>query len=76
VGRYLVDRFGDFILLRPPVKPSTYALWFGPPCVLALGGLAVLLYVRRRGRGAAPLAVLSEVERGRLARIIADEREG
>ncbi len=76
VRQFLVDRYGDFVLLRPPMRPSNYALWFGPPALLALGGVAVFIYVRRRGRGAVPLAGLSEAERGRLDHIIADEREG
>lgn len=38
---YLTDRYGEFVLYRPPVKPTTYLLWFGP-FVLLLGGLAFL----------------------------------
>ena len=33
---YLVARYGDFVLLRPPVRPSTYLLWFGPALLLGL----------------------------------------
>jgi cytochrome c-type biogenesis protein CcmH len=47
---FLTDRYGDFVLYRPPVKPATYALWFGPFILLA-AGLAVLykyLGYRRR----------------------------
>ena len=32
---YVVSRYGDFVLLRPPVKPATYALWFGPLLILS-----------------------------------------
>lgn len=39
---YMVDRYGDFVLYKPPVKKSTYLLWFGP-FVLLLIGLFVLL---------------------------------
>src|SRR5436309_7759374 len=38
---FLTDRYGDFVLYRPPVKPSTYVLWFGPFLLLA-GGLFAL----------------------------------
>lgn len=45
---FLTERYGDFVLYRPPVKPATYLLWFGP-FLLLLGGLAFLYrYVRNR----------------------------
>ena len=34
---FLVERYGDFVLYKPPVKPSTYLLWFGPFVLLGLG---------------------------------------
>lgn len=37
VRDYLVARYGDFVLLRPPVKAATLALWLAPPILLALG---------------------------------------
>ncbi|HXR57149.1 MAG TPA: cytochrome c-type biogenesis protein [Casimicrobiaceae bacterium] len=50
IRAYLVARYGDFVLYKPPVKPVTYLLWFGPFLLLA-GGLAVwLLVLRQRGR--------------------------
>ncbi len=67
VVRYVVDRYGDFVLLRPPMKPKTWALWFGPAAVLALAALGVGVYFRHRRR-AEPAAErpLSEEERRRL----------
>ena len=45
---FLTQRYGDFILYRPPVRPKTYLLWFGP-FILLLTGLAILFrYVKRR----------------------------
>ncbi len=44
---YMTDRYGDFVLYRPPVRGATWLLWFGP-AVLLLGGLAVLVGVLRR----------------------------
>jgi cytochrome c-type biogenesis protein CcmH len=38
VERYLVARYGDFILMKPPLEPQTYLLWFGPVTVLLIGG--------------------------------------
>ena len=68
---YITARYGQFVLLKPPVEPATYALWFGPPALLAL---AVLVIALRLKRGAAPPAPapLSEDERRRLARLLSE----
>jgi cytochrome c-type biogenesis protein CcmH len=47
IVKYMTDRYGDFVLYRPPVKSTTWLLWFGPG-VLLLGGLAILVLVLRR----------------------------
>jgi len=70
---FLTVRYGDFVLLKPPVRPATYVLWFGPPAVLALGGVGALLYIRRRRRAATAPAPLSEAERQRLAQLLEDD---
>ncbi len=50
IRNYMVERYGDFILYRPPVKASTALLWFGP-LLLVIGGIGGLaLYVRQRRR--------------------------
>ena len=50
VIKYMTDRYGDFVLYRPPVKSTTWLLWFGPG-VLLVGGLVTLfLVLRRRSR--------------------------
>jgi len=50
VEAYLVARYGDFILMQPPLKLETYALWFGPLGVLLAGGAAVGLVIARARR--------------------------
>jgi len=45
---YLVARYGDFVLYNPPVKSSTWLLWFGPLLLLVAGGTIWLAIVRRR----------------------------
>jgi len=45
---YMVARYGDFVLYRPPLKPTTALLWAGPFVLLAGGGLALGFYLRRR----------------------------
>ena len=46
---FMVSRYGDFVLYRPPVMASTYLLWFGPFLLLALGMAGLVVYLRRRG---------------------------
>jgi cytochrome c-type biogenesis protein CcmH len=72
--QYIVARYGQFVLLKPPLEPATYALWFGPPAVLALGGLAIALNLRRRrGRSGEAPAPLDPAERERLAKLLAED---
>jgi len=47
VRRFMTDRYGDFVLYRPPLKATTLALWFGPLALL-IGGIGVLWAVLRR----------------------------
>ena len=68
VTAYVVARYGDFVLLRPPFKPKTWPLWLGPPLLLALAALA--LAARRRRRTAAAAPALSAEERARLDRLL------
>ena len=65
---FLVRRYGDYVLMTPPMRPSTYALWFGAPLLLLLaaGGLVM----SRRRSTAAPTAPLSADEERRLAGLL------
>ena len=63
---YVVARYGNFVLLKPPVEPATWVLWLGPFAVLFIGGAAVAVWSRRRrGGDIAPLsaAEIAEIER-------------
>lgn len=71
VKAYLVARYGDFVLLEPPVKPSTYLLWFGPALMLLLGVGGVFFFFTRRGAAAAPVPLSAE-ERKRLEALLDD----
>ena len=68
---YLVSRYGDFILLKPPVNGATWALWFGPLLLLLLGSGLLIAFVRRRSPDAEP--ELSEAEQERLVELLTDE---
>ena len=50
VRRYMTDRYGDFVLYRPPLKATTVVLWLGPAALLAGGLAALALLLRRRSR--------------------------
>ena len=73
VRDFLVSRYGDFILLKPPFKMATLLLWLGAPLALALGALAMWRAARRRQSAPAPL---SEEEEGRLAGIVGEGERG
>jgi len=52
IEHYLVARYGEFILMKPPVEPDTYALWLAPVVVLLLGGAGAALITSRARRRA------------------------
>ncbi len=70
VVAFIVARYGDFVLLRPPVKPVTYILWFAPGLILLVAGLGTGIFLRRRRVAVA--APLTEDERRRLKSILGE----
>ena len=71
IAGFMVARYGDFVLYRPPLRGDTILLWAGP-FLLAVFGLAVLaLHLRRRRR--TPAAPIGEADRARLQRIVGTE---
>jgi len=67
VVSYIVDRYGEYVLLRPTMTGSTIVLWLAPAALLLIGGGLSLVYIRRRGLSAAPSeAALSLEEEKRL----------
>jgi cytochrome c-type biogenesis protein CcmH len=73
VRAYLVSRYGDFILLKPPFKPETLLLWLTPALVLGVG-LAAALIARRRAPQATP--ALSAEEEARLSALTGGDATG
>ena len=78
VRDYMVARYGDWVLLQPPFKLETLALWIGPFVLLGLGGLGILLGLRRRrtavaGEMSEGPAPLSADEQTRLDSLLKDE---
>lgn len=67
---YMVARYGDWVLLKPPLKATTYALWFGPTLLFLFAALAIVLFFRRGRRRAAVALPLDEAERRRLEALV------
>lgn len=76
---YVVASYGDFVLLTPPMKATTYALWFGPGLLVAGGLTATIVFIRRRAAvdiaRQKPMA-LSDAEQKRLDSILNDDQNG
>jgi cytochrome c-type biogenesis protein CcmH len=70
---YLVARYGDFVLYRPPFQPSTYLLWVGPFLLLVIGFAVLATVVRRRNRAAE--TAISDAERARVAELLETESD-
>lgn len=64
---YMVERYGDFVLLRPRVSPLTWPLWFGPLILVLIGGFVVARHMRRSSTG--PRTTLSAEEEAAIAEI-------
>jgi cytochrome c-type biogenesis protein CcmH len=67
---FMVARYGDYVLLKPPFRAGTWLLWLGGPLVLLLAGGALLLAARRTRTVAPAPAPLSDEERARVATLL------
>ena len=80
VKEYLQQRYGDYILLTPPVKKSTYILWFAPFLFLIAGGAGYYVFLRRRAQTppqdiAAAEDLLSDAEQKALAEFLSSDAQ-
>jgi len=64
----IVARYGDFVLLKPPLNQKTVILWFSPVLILLAGGMSLYIYFRKR-KSAAGETLLSDAEKEKLAEI-------
>ena len=75
---YVVSRYGDFVLLNPPFKLKTYALWFGPWVILVFGVVVIWVFYRRRhtafSEGNATANSLNEKEATRLKKLMEEDK--
>ena len=60
IRSFMVERYGDFVLYRPPVKPITWLLWIGPFVILLIGIGFLFSYLRRRNTNVAAKELTAE----------------
>ncbi len=63
VVTYMVDRYGDFVMYRPPFKSSTYLLWIGPFIILGIAILVLAMIIRRKGQEQTPVTSDADLQR-------------
>lgn len=68
---FLVSRYGDFVLYRPPLKATTTLLWVGPFVLLTIGATALVITLRRRAHKVVD-AVVSEEEHRKVEQLMAE----
>ncbi len=76
VRRFMTDRYGNFVLMKPPLQIDTLVLWFGPLLFIILAGLGTLAYLRRGQSGEGPPEPLSDEETARVNAIMGQGGEG
>lgn len=69
---YVVERYGNFVLLKPPFEPATWALWLAPLFVLLAGGAGVAAYLSGRRRVGSEAAALTADEQARVDALLRD----
>ncbi len=69
VMQYMVDRYGEYVLLKPRFSASNMILWLTGPLLLLLGGIGAILFIRRRGKPAQAEG-LDPDEQAKLARLL------
>ena len=77
IRSFMVERYGDFVLYRPPVKPLTWLLWIGPFVILLIGIAGLLTYLRRRNNSV-PNITLTDADNQKIDAMLnaADKKEG
>jgi len=77
IRSFMVERYGDFVLYRPPVKPVTWLLWIGPFVILGLGIAGLLMYLRRRN-SSVPDVTLTDADNQKIDALLSasDKKEG
>ena len=70
IQEYMVDRYGDFVLYRPPFKMRTALLWIGPFIILGTGLILLFTFIIKRNKN--NIITLSDDDRERVSRLLGD----
>jgi cytochrome c-type biogenesis protein CcmH len=73
IRSFMVERYGDFVLYRPPVKPITWLLWIGPFVILLGGIIGLMVYLRHRNLNV-PSTTLSAEDNRRIDALLKDAK--
>jgi|TARA_R100000005_G_scaffold95557_2_gene77535 cytochrome c-type biogenesis protein CcmH len=77
VRDYLVRRYGDWVLLDPPFKITTYLLWIGPAVIFLIGAILMIIFLRgRRGQAQEAATAITRDEQAELDRLLETDRPG
>jgi cytochrome c-type biogenesis protein CcmH len=75
IKAFMVQRYGDYVLYKPPVQRNTWLLWWGPPAIFGIAAIAVVLIVWRRRRLIDAEASLSEEDQAQLDRLLREAED-
>jgi cytochrome c-type biogenesis protein CcmH len=73
IALYLVERYGDFVLYNPPLKPKTYFLWLGPSILLLMALIILIYFIRRHTQTTATPPTLTAEEREKITPFISKD---
>lgn len=73
---YMVERYGDFVRYRPPIKATTMLLWFGPALFLVIGGTLLFINLKRRSKQVVSSPALSDDESKQVNELLHAEKKG
>lgn len=71
--QFLVDRYGDFVLYNPPMKPTTLLLWFGPILLFVIGFISLLTFLKHRREQIEEIS-LSEAEQTKAENLLNEKK--
>lgn len=75
ITEYMVSRYGEFVLYRPTLRPTTYLLWFGPFLLLIIGVIVLRMNIAGRAKQIQQKETLTQEERELLAKFTAPQQE-
>lgn len=75
ITQFLVERYGDFVLYRPPLKGNTWLLWFGPFLLLLIASISAVMIIRKQKHSEGTITEIDKEQEARLAALL-NETEG